>query len=398
MSEGWPRMRESGAYACHNEDGVSAVDRVEDGMLTLLKRHQVQTLLEAGHDQFEVARIGVSVQSARRIAAEPAVEHVDDRQERSDRKIGRPSKVAPFRALVQELVGEIDEEARDTAEVGRDPAPGAPGGIPGRQDRAVRVDCRVAAACNHTDDALRGVAGGVLPARLRRGADQLPGREPRGGAVLRFTAEVVALGGSRSGAGRSRCRQPTSQNIRNPQLSISRHSSSKSALLNSVRPARGSVKDLKRPRELRDILERAREGVLMKDGRPFAIMIGVAPEGADDTLRGLRCARGSQPLSVVPSARRDREPVAGRRRGSRAVAAGGRFGGRGAAVQGVASRRWFTVPAGSGACAPRRGRCGRSAGRGPGPGRARCSAAPPAGGPGGTARRRRWSGSARCRG
>ena len=38
-----------------------------------------------------------------------------------------------------------------------------------------------------------------------------------------------------------------------------------------------AVKDLKRPRELRDILERAREVVVSKDGRPFAIMIGVDP-------------------------------------------------------------------------------------------------------------------------
>ena len=82
-------------------------------MLTLLQRHQIQTLLEAGHDQLEVAGVArVSVRSVRRIAAEAAVEHVDDRQERSERKIGRPSKVAPFHALVQELVGEVDEEAR----------------------------------------------------------------------------------------------------------------------------------------------------------------------------------------------------------------------------------------------------------------------------------------------
>ena len=82
-------------------------------MLTLLKRHQVQTLLAAGHDQIEVARlVGVSVRSVRRIAAEPAVEHVDDRQERSQRRIGRPSKVESFRAMVQELVEQVDAETR----------------------------------------------------------------------------------------------------------------------------------------------------------------------------------------------------------------------------------------------------------------------------------------------
>ena len=51
-----------------------------------------------------------------------------------------------------------------------------------------------------------------------------------------------------------------------------------------------AVKDLKRPRELRATLERAREVVVTKDGRPFAIMIGVEPEGADETLREVRRA------------------------------------------------------------------------------------------------------------
>ena len=80
-------------------------------VLTLLKRHQVQTLLAAGHDQIEVARIaGLSERSVRRIAGEPAIEQVDDRQERKERRIGRPSKVEAFRRLVQELVEEVDEE------------------------------------------------------------------------------------------------------------------------------------------------------------------------------------------------------------------------------------------------------------------------------------------------
>ncbi len=40
-------------------------------MLTLLKRHQVQTLLATGHDQIKVADLaGVLVRSVRWIAAE----------------------------------------------------------------------------------------------------------------------------------------------------------------------------------------------------------------------------------------------------------------------------------------------------------------------------------------
>ena len=52
----------------------------------------------------------MSVRNVRRIAAEPAVKHVDDCRERAERKIGRPSKVAAFRTLVQELVEQVDEE------------------------------------------------------------------------------------------------------------------------------------------------------------------------------------------------------------------------------------------------------------------------------------------------
>lgn len=51
-----------------------------------------------------------------------------------------------------------------------------------------------------------------------------------------------------------------------------------------------AVKDLKRPRELRDTLDREREVMVTKDGRPFAIMIGVDPDGADDAMREIRRA------------------------------------------------------------------------------------------------------------
>lgn len=63
-----------------------------------------------------------------------------------------------------------------------------------------------------------------------------------------------------------------------------------------------AVTDLKRPRELREILERAGEVVVTKDGRPFAIMIGVDPEGTADTLREVRRALFS--TSVLRARRR----------------------------------------------------------------------------------------------
>ena len=81
-------------------------------MLTLLKRHEIQVLLDAGHTQAEVARLAkVSERSVRRIAGEPAVEHVDDERERAKRRIGRPSKVARCRPLVEELLEEVDQDS-----------------------------------------------------------------------------------------------------------------------------------------------------------------------------------------------------------------------------------------------------------------------------------------------
>ena len=61
-------------------------------MVTLLKRHEVQVLLNGGNGQAEVARLAkVSERSVRRIAAEPAAEHVDDDREQAERHIGRPT-------------------------------------------------------------------------------------------------------------------------------------------------------------------------------------------------------------------------------------------------------------------------------------------------------------------
>jgi hypothetical protein len=49
----------------------------------MLKRHEVEILLKAGHAKTEVARLsGVSLRSVKRIAEESPVEHVDDARER----------------------------------------------------------------------------------------------------------------------------------------------------------------------------------------------------------------------------------------------------------------------------------------------------------------------------
>ena len=67
----------------------------------MLKRHEVEVLLKGGHRKTEVARMtGVSLRSVKRIAQEEAVVHVDDKAERNQRQIGRPSTVQNFRKLV----------------------------------------------------------------------------------------------------------------------------------------------------------------------------------------------------------------------------------------------------------------------------------------------------------
>ena len=70
-------------------------------MLPLLKRHEIQVLLRAGHSQTDVAaRTGASVDTVRRVKREAEVTKADDAIERRERKIGRPSKATPFAARV----------------------------------------------------------------------------------------------------------------------------------------------------------------------------------------------------------------------------------------------------------------------------------------------------------
>ena len=74
-------------------------------MLGMLKRHEVEILLKAGHPKTEVARLsGVSLRSVKRIAEEKPVMHVDDQAERTKRQIGRPSMVATFRKQIVEIL------------------------------------------------------------------------------------------------------------------------------------------------------------------------------------------------------------------------------------------------------------------------------------------------------
>jgi hypothetical protein len=77
------------------------------GVLGMLKRHEVQVLLKAGHRQVEAARLaGVSVSSVKRIAGEVAVTEVEDAAERAKRGIGRPSRVEHLRGFVEAVLRE----------------------------------------------------------------------------------------------------------------------------------------------------------------------------------------------------------------------------------------------------------------------------------------------------
>jgi transposase len=77
-------------------------------MIEMLKRHEIQVLRRAGHTWAQVAALaGVSVGTARRVAAEDGVTTVDNAAERARRQIGRPSKADAYRAvLVQALTEE----------------------------------------------------------------------------------------------------------------------------------------------------------------------------------------------------------------------------------------------------------------------------------------------------
>src|SRR3989475_7104279 len=76
-------------------------------MLGMLKRHEIEILLKAGHSKAEVARLaGVSLCSVKRIAEEVPVAHVDDAAERKMRRIGRPSIVEDFRKPVVNILEE----------------------------------------------------------------------------------------------------------------------------------------------------------------------------------------------------------------------------------------------------------------------------------------------------
>jgi len=76
----------------------------------MIKRHEVQVLLDAGFSHRKVAKkTGVSKRSVTRIAQEPAVEGIDEAGVARERQLGRPSVVGEFRAAAEEILEEDPE-------------------------------------------------------------------------------------------------------------------------------------------------------------------------------------------------------------------------------------------------------------------------------------------------
>jgi transposase len=80
---------------------------VEVAVIPMLKRHEIQVLLKAGHSQRETAELAqVALSTVKRVLCEPEVQDIDTGAERRRRGIGRPSKAEPFRHFVRELLKE----------------------------------------------------------------------------------------------------------------------------------------------------------------------------------------------------------------------------------------------------------------------------------------------------
>ncbi len=69
------------------------------------KRFQIQTLADAGHTHEHIAHLsGASPSTVTRVIKEEPVTCLDDTPVRKARRLGRPSKVEPFRNLVQKCL------------------------------------------------------------------------------------------------------------------------------------------------------------------------------------------------------------------------------------------------------------------------------------------------------
>jgi len=74
-------------------------------MIGQMKRHEIQVLRKAGHEQLEIAELtGTSERSVRRIEDEPPVTQFDDKAARKEHGVGRPSKLADWLPTIAKWV------------------------------------------------------------------------------------------------------------------------------------------------------------------------------------------------------------------------------------------------------------------------------------------------------
>ena len=164
----------------------------------MLKRHEVEILLKAGHAKAEVARLsGVSLRSVKRIAEESPVGHVDDARERAKRQIGRPSTVANFRKQVVEIV-----RGNAGSGVAGDSAASAGERLSGRQDRALRAGSLASPEAGEAAGSLRRSCRRVQSARFWASGSGVPQWCQPADSFLRFPIEVLALHTGQFGGGR----------------------------------------------------------------------------------------------------------------------------------------------------------------------------------------------------
>jgi plasmid maintenance system antidote protein VapI/transposase len=108
-----PRQKAEGDYAARVDDIAAPgggpetrcwcieAPEARKGMVTLMKRLEIQVLRRAGHSRAEVAKFAdVSERTVIRVGQEAAVTSLDDVAERERRGVGRPSKAEPFREFV----------------------------------------------------------------------------------------------------------------------------------------------------------------------------------------------------------------------------------------------------------------------------------------------------------
>ena len=164
----------------------------------MLKRHEVEILLKAGHAKTEVARLsGVSLRSVKRIAEESPVGHVDDAKERVKRQIGRPSTVTNFRKQVIEIVQETPDLA--SLEILRRVRES---GYTGGKTALYALVASLRPKAGEAAGALRRSSRRVQSARFWAGGSGVPQWGKTADPFFRFPVEVLALGTGECGGGR----------------------------------------------------------------------------------------------------------------------------------------------------------------------------------------------------